>query len=143
MSVSLPLFFVEPALLPQHPLLAHAFTPSPQSHEQLALSLYTEGIAVQLQDSTLRWLPFDFEVKFTLLRNKLDTSAKDSIGEPYGLKFERAPGQGELTLYNKSRDVLIKWRDELSKLVNQRGFHDLYKPYRRIGKGNSATVHCS
>jgi len=29
----------------------------------------------------------------------------------------------------------------LKKLLNQRGFHDCYKPIKKIGKGNFATVY--
>lgn len=36
---------------------------------------------------------------------------------------------------------LIRWRDILARKLNQRGFHDLFKPVKKIGKGNFASVY--
>lgn len=66
---------------------------------------------------------------------------KTRLGEPYGLKFERNPGEGTIEFYNKNeKDMLLEWRNHLAKRINQRGFHQLIRPYRKIGKGNTATV---
>ena len=37
--------------------------------------------------------------------------------------------------------MLLAWRDVLSKKMNQRGLHELFKPIKKIGKGNFATVY--
>lgn len=34
-----------------------------------------------------------------------------------------------------------EWRDILATQVNQRGFHELFKPIKKIGKGNFASVY--
>lgn len=36
---------------------------------------------------------------------------------------------------------LFAWRDLLAKKLNQRGFHELFKPIKKIGKGNFASVY--
>lgn len=41
---------------------------------------------------------------------------------------------------NAPEDVL-KWRDLLAKKLNQRGFHELFKPVKRVGKGSFASVY--
>jgi hypothetical protein len=36
---------------------------------------------------------------------------------------------------------LKEWRDILGGKLNQRGFHELFKPIKKIGKGNFASVY--
>lgn len=36
---------------------------------------------------------------------------------------------------------MLLWKTELEKRINQRGFHSLFKPIRKIGKGNFASVY--
>lgn len=35
----------------------------------------------------------------------------------------------------------IKWRDTLKQFLNQKGFHEQFKPIKKIGKGNFASVY--
>lgn len=37
--------------------------------------------------------------------------------------------------------LIESWSLHLSKLINQRGFHELFKPIRKLGKGNFASVY--
>jgi len=34
-----------------------------------------------------------------------------------------------------------KWAAVLGKRMNQKGFHEMFKPIRKLGKGNFATVY--
>ena len=43
---------------------------------------------------TSYFLVFDFDVKFTLLREKITPNEQAKLGEPYGIKLERIPGEG-------------------------------------------------
>ena len=81
-------------------------------------------------------ISFSFDLIFDLLRQE-DPSKK--LGKPYGLKFERF--NKSLTLKNDSEKTLLTWRDHLASRINQRGFHELFKPIKKIGKGNFATVY--
>lgn len=36
---------------------------------------------------------------------------------------------------------MVSWRDALAVRINQRGFHELFKPIKKIGKGNFASVY--
>ncbi len=38
-------------------------------------------------------------------------------------------------------EALIDWRNFLASKINQRGFHELFKPIKKIGKGNFASVY--
>jgi hypothetical protein len=41
----------------------------------------------------------------------------------------------------RSSSDLQQWRDILKDKINQRGFHELFKPKKKIGKGNFASVY--
>lgn len=93
------------------------------------------------QDGVTYAIKLEFEVKFTLLREPVPIPDKTKLGEPYGLKFERNPSEGCVEFYcEKNKELLLEWRDRLARKINQRGFHQLIRPYRKIGKGNTATV---
>lgn len=61
-------------------------------------------------------------------------------GTPIGIKFEKE-GHMPCSLYLASTDHLLAWKVELERRINQRGFHSLFKPIRKIGKGNFASVY--
>ena len=44
-------------------------------------------------------------------------------------------------MYNDDEEVLRQWKDALGGKLNQRGFHELFKPIKKIGKGNFASVY--
>ena len=56
------------------------------------------------------------------------------------MKFEKSPDHEQFFVFSQDQNILNKWRERLANVLNQRSFHDLYKPYKKIGKGNSATV---
>ena len=63
------------------------------------------------------------------------------MGEPYGLKFERNLNESSIEFYcPKEKEQLLQWKNLLAPKLNQRGFHELIKPIKKIGKGNTATV---
>lgn len=35
----------------------------------------------------------------------------------------------------------MAWKNYLESVLNQRGFHELFKPIKKIGKGNFASVY--
>jgi|JI6StandDraft_1071083.scaffolds.fasta_scaffold00914_16 hypothetical protein len=111
------------------------------------LKLYEDFVQIELvgslviQEAGKYCIKLDFEVKFTLLREPVPIADKTRLGEPYGLKFERNPAEGTVEFYcEKNKEKLLEWRDHLARRINQRGFHQLIRPYRKIGKGNTATV---
>jgi hypothetical protein len=44
-------------------------------------------------------------------------------------------------LFSSSLSVIQMWKEHLEKTMNQRGFHSLFKPIKKIGKGNFASVY--
>lgn len=46
-----------------------------------------------------------------------------------------------MELYSPVPSVILLWKEQLEKLMNQRGFHSLFRPIRKIGKGNFASVY--
>ncbi|KAL4438341.1 hypothetical protein ABPG74_009764 [Tetrahymena malaccensis] len=85
-----------------------------------------------------------FELCFELLREKVaeNKDKKDDkvkLGKPKGIKLDK--GGCVCELYSPEEKVLIKWRDALRKILNQRGFHELFRAHKKIGKGNFASVY--
>ena len=56
------------------------------------------------------------------------------------MKFEKFR---EAIFLENENDIegLLRWRDILAAKINQRGFHDLFKHVKKIGKGNFASVY--
>ena len=47
-----------------------------------------------------------------------------------------------MTLKNSNiPEEMMKWRAKLGQKINQRGFHELFKPIKKVGKGNFASVY--
>lgn len=43
--------------------------------------------------------------------------------------------------FNGDKNELMTWKNYLESILNQRGFHELFKPIKKIGKGNFASVY--
>ena len=61
-------------------------------------------------------------------------------GEPCAIKFKRF-NKTLLLRSSAPNKNLIVWRNHLEKKLNQRGFHEQFKPKKKIGKGNFASVY--
>lgn len=72
-------------------------------------------------------MPFDFELKFGFQVT------------PPSIFFEKGQEKQLFTL--RSEADLQQWRDVLKNKLNQRGFHEQFKPKKKIGKGNFASVY--
>lgn len=46
-----------------------------------------------------------------------------------------------MELYCPAAASLQLWKEHLERMMNQRGFHSLFKPIKKIGKGNFASVY--
>ena len=79
---------------------------------------------------------FGFDLIFSVIREEAEGK---KMGKALGIAFERFE-QG-LTLKSEESDRTLAWRDVLGVKLNQRGFHELFKPIKKIGKGNFATVY--
>lgn len=65
----------------------------------------------------------------------------------FDLKFTMKEGEivfdkdSQLLSLTLPRSDEKKWRDVLKHYLNQRGFHEAFKAYKKIGKGNFASVY--
>lgn len=82
---------------------------------------------------------FDFDLIFDCLRGSNEDENKRRTGIFYGIKFER--GEEYAAFYSDDSSQVKAWRDVLATKLNQRGFHELLKPIKKIGKGNFASVY--
>lgn len=62
-------------------------------------------------------------------------------GLPYGIRFEKGQANDAVEFYHNNQAVLQQWILILSKKINQRNFHKLFKAKKKIGKGAFATVY--
>jgi serine/threonine protein kinase len=83
----------------------------------------------------------DFELRFEVIREKKETGdkGKDVLGRPKGLRFDRDGCSSEI--YSSNEKEILEWRNFLRGKINQRGFHELFRAQRKIGKGNFASVY--
>ena len=82
----------------------------------------------------------DFDVKFELMRDtSINLGTTGGMGVPYCIKLEKDGYEG-LDVYASS-ETLLKWKDHLESKINRRGFHSLFRPIKKIGKGNFASVY--
>lgn len=72
-------------------------------------------------------MEFDFDLKFSFNKDTLE------------IKFER--GKESCTYILNCISDLENWREILKGKLNQRGFHEQFKPLKKIGKGNFASVY--
>lgn len=92
----------------------------------VTVALY-ERCLVESTSKSKAYLAFDFDVKFSF-----QTS-------PPSVSFEKNEYKSNYLL--RSASDLLHWRDVLKMKVNQRGFHEQFKPKKKIGKGNFASVY--
>jgi hypothetical protein len=85
-------------------------------------------------------IDFNFDLIFDLQRHDDDKTGRAKLGHPHTLKIERY--NQSLSLKNSNiPEQMFQWRNYLGKKLNQRGFHELFKPIKKVGKGNFASVY--
>lgn len=83
--------------------------------------------------------PLTFDLKFEVLRREWPDVR--TPGSPYGLRFERGSQNQSMEFYCSNPSVVSQWGWALSKKINQRNFHQLFKAKKKIGKGAFASVY--
>ena len=96
-------------------------------HEgDVAVYIY-DNYLVEASSKGKNYMPLDFELKFGYQAN------------PPSIYFEKESNKVSFEL--KSGGDLLQWREVLKNKLNQRGFHEQFKPLKKIGKGNFASVY--
>ena len=83
--------------------------------------------------------PLSFDLKFDVLRREWDD--EKSPGLPYGIRFEKGPDSNAFEVFHSNPGHLLQWIAFLSRRINQRNFHKLFKAKKKIGEGAFATVY--
>ncbi|CAD8152229.1 unnamed protein product [Paramecium pentaurelia] len=89
-------------------------------------------------------LRLEFDVKFEILRKPIPKKDKDddSLGPIIGLQFLRDCEENMIKLrLNAATQQIIEWRSYLGERINQWQFHSMFRVYKKIGKGNFASVY--
>lgn len=85
--------------------------------------------------------PLSFDIKFQVLRK--DWLDEKTPGAPVGIRFEKGSTltQNSVEFFLGNTSILNQWISVLSKKINQRNFHKLFRAKKKIGKGAFATVY--
>lgn len=107
----------------------HLFTckATKSDEKEITIELYEKCMVETLSSKFKSYLFYDYDVKFSFQQDTLTV-----VFEKYAEKC---------TYHLKSKDELQAWRDVLKSRINQRGFHEQFKPKKKIGKGNFASVY--
>jgi serine/threonine protein kinase len=92
----------------------------------VSISIY-ENCLVESSPHGKCFMPLDFDLKFGFTAN------------PPAIFFEKETAKQSFEL--RSGAELQQWREVLKGRLNQRGFHEQFKPKKKIGKGNFASVY--
>lgn len=101
-------------------------TASKGQEGDLSVSIY-EHYMIEASSKSKRYMTFDFDLKFGF------------HASPPSVFFEKGSEKQVFTL--RSESDLVQWREVLKGRLNQRGFHEQFKPKKKIGKGNFASVY--
>ncbi|CAK56481.1 unnamed protein product (macronuclear) [Paramecium tetraurelia] len=89
-------------------------------------------------------IKLEFDTKFEILRQAIQKKDEDddSLGPIIGIQFLR-DNAGIMPTYklSASSKLILEWRQFLSPRINQWQFHNMFRVYKKIGKGNFATVY--
>ncbi|CAD8076224.1 unnamed protein product [Paramecium sonneborni] len=92
-----------------------------------------------------KYILLDFEVKFEILRENIikKNEEDDSLGQIKGISLIKDLGNDTITQtkYFGGEKLIKQWRDYLKSRINQWKFHQMFRVYKKIGKGNFASVY--
>ena len=93
--------------------------------------------------SFMYYAPIEFDLKFEVLyegvENKNNTE-NSMFSKPIGFKLMKE-NTASVEFVIVQQNVLGIWLKYLTQLLNQIGFHKMFKPLRKLGKGGFATVY--
>ena len=104
--------------------------------DQVLVSLTSTYIAVRNNSNQQLCAALDFDLKFEVLYSRPDDVHSPKLG--FRLIRHGCPSV-EFKSYSES--MAEAWVRGLGKKLNQLGFHQLYKPIKKVGKGGFATVY--
>ena len=106
--------------------LLHSCPAQREGDQDLTLEVHEHAI-VETSSKKKMTMPLDFDLKFGFANT------------PPSIFFEKSADKVKYDL--KSEKDLKTLREILRGKLNQRGFHDQFKPKKKIGKGNFASVY--
>lgn len=102
-------------------------------------------VAIAYRAVPLYYLNVEFELKFEVIfQSRVPHSQRGAIdltnAKQIGFKLFHV-GAEPISIFMQCEKLVDVWVKFLSKLINQFGFHELFKPLRKLGKGSTATVY--
>ncbi|CAD8060351.1 unnamed protein product [Paramecium primaurelia] len=98
-----------------------------------------------LQQEPKKYIKLDFDIKFEILRENVvkKSDDDDSLGQIKGISIIKDLGNETIIQekYFGGERLIKQWREFLSNRINQWQFHQMFRVYKKIGKGNFASVY--
>lgn len=147
-STFLPVSTALAAKIYAEPRLAESyFTENASSSNFVILTLTKNYIiarstaANQAEKAFAAEINFDLKFDIIYLQEVLLVFIQKNVhSKKIGLKF--LVSNNEFNCFYSSDSAIIElWILHLSKIINQKGFHELFKPIKKLGKGNFASVY--
>ncbi|CAK69345.1 unnamed protein product (macronuclear) [Paramecium tetraurelia] len=101
-------------------------------------------VCVKKDQLPKKCLKLEFETKFEILRQPVQKKDEDddSLGPIIGIQFIKDNGDiNSVYKLNATAKLILEWRSYLSSRINQWQFHNMFRVYKKIGKGNFASVY--
>ncbi|CAD8058198.1 unnamed protein product [Paramecium sonneborni] len=106
---------------------------------------YDQYILISKRDSQAnKCIKLEFDTKFEILRQAIPKKEDDDdiLGPIVGLQFLRDCDEKMIKLrLNASAQQINEWRSYLGGRINQWQFHSMFRVFKKIGKGNFASVY--
>lgn len=96
--------------------------------------MISDPLGPQIQPFAAAELGFDS--KFEVIYEQ----QKNIFSKKIGIRIFCEQG-GSFEFYSAHSYVIEAWTICLARLINQKGFHEMFKPIKKLGKGNFASVY--
>ena len=81
-------------------------------------------------------LDLAFDIKFQIIYEV----AKNVVSRKIGIRIYGTDKES-FEFFSNENYIIETWVVYLSKKINQKGFHEMFKPLKKLGKGNFASVY--
>ena len=123
--------------------LQSTFTLQPNGPTTYGLTLTESVLAIHVirhgQSHYLYQAALEFDLKMEVIFSQDGRTGKMLNAKETGFRLSK--GADYVQFYPTCSALTSIWVKKLSQHLNQQGFHKLYKPFRKLGSGASATVY--
>lgn len=116
-----------------------AFDQQGPKHLKITLADYILAISIKSESGStyVSYVELNFDLKF----QRILSTASEGRHLNQILGFKLTLNNESISFYLQYAELAKVWIKWLSNSLNELGFHSMFKPVRKLGKGSSATVY--